>query len=73
MISCENYIDHMVRAYLWENISNKPFNYATKTPSPLPGNVFDIIFKDCGPDEGTPAAYKLELEAGLSYRTLFDG
>ena len=29
-----------------------------------------MIFKESSPDEGTPATYKLELEAGHAYRTL---
>ena len=48
----------------------KSFNYATKTPSPLPNNALDKIYKDCGPDEGTSTGYKLALEAKFGYQTL---
>ena len=67
IISCENYVDRLLRAHSWNKIPNKPFNYATKAPSPLPNNTLDKIFTECGPDEGTPAAYKLELEAKFGY------
>ena len=70
MISCENYIDRMVRAYSWENLSSKPFNFATKMPSPLPDNCLDKIFKESDPDEGTPVTYKIESEIDFAYRIL---
>ena len=50
MISCENYINCMVQAHSWENLPNKPYNFATKTPSPLSDNYLDMIFKELGPD-----------------------
>ena len=70
MISYENYIDRVIQAHSWENLPNKPYKYATKTPSTLPGNCLDVIFKKSCPDKGTLAAYKLELEAGYVYRAL---
>ena len=60
----------MVQAHSWEQLPNKPYNYATKTPSPLQHNCLDIIFKESGSNEGTPATYKLEQDAGFAYRTL---
>ena len=40
------------------------------TPSPLPNNALDKIFKLCGSDEGTSAANNLKLEATFGYQTL---
>ena len=70
MISCENYIDRMVQAHSWEQLPNKSYDFAAKTLSPLPDKWFNDIFKEDGPDENTPAAYKLEQEAGFAYCTL---
>ena len=65
MISCENYIDRMVRAHSWEQLPYKSYDFAAKTPSPLPDKWLNDMFKEDGPDENTPAAYKLEQEAGF--------
>ena len=56
MISCKNYIDHLVRAHSWEQLPNKPDNFVAKTPSSLPNKCLNEIFKEDGPDENTPAA-----------------
>ena len=60
----------MVRAHSWDQLPNKIYDTTTKTPSPLPDKCLNEIFAADGPDEHTPAAAKLEKEAGFAYRTL---
>ena len=70
MISCENYIDQMLRVHMLDKISSNLFQFAVKTPSPLLDNTFHKIFKECGSDEGTFTAYKFKLITGFVYQTL---
>ena len=65
MISCQNYIDRMLRAHGWNNHKKK----LLKNLSPLPGACLKTIYKECSPDEGTVDAFKLKLSQGFSYRT----
>ena len=62
MISCQNYIDRMLRAHGWSGHKKQP----AKDPSPLPENILKTIYKECGPDEGTADAYKLEVAQGFA-------
>ena len=66
MISCQNYIDRMLRAHGW-NISKKKLS---TNLSPLPDACLKTIYNECGPDEGTVDAYKLKLSQGFAYCTL---
>ena len=56
----------MLRAHAWSTPKSKQ----TKNPSPLPDSCLNTIFQECGPDEGTTDAYKLEVAQGFGYRTL---
>ena len=42
MISCQNYIDRMLRAHGWNNHKEKP----SKDPSPLPESCLKTIYKE---------------------------
>ena len=66
MISCQSYIDRMLRAHGWNNQKKK----LSTNLSPLPDACLKTIYKECGPDEGTVDAFKLELSQGFAYRTL---
>ena len=48
MISCENYIDQMVRAHSWEQLPNKTYDFIAKTPSPLLDKCLNEIFAEDG-------------------------
>ena len=66
MISCQSYIDRMLCTHDWNNQKKK----LSKNLSPLPDAYLKIIYKECGPDEGTVDAFKLELSQGFAYCTL---
>ena len=66
MISCQSYLDRMLCAHGWNNQKKK----LSKNLSPLPDAFLKIIYKECGADEGTVDAFKLELSQGFAYRTL---
>ena len=71
MISCQNYIERMLRAHSWESAPTKPYDYSDgKSPTPLPPTAIHHVFTQSGPPEGTAAAYALELKHGFAYRTL---
>ena len=56
----------MLCAHDWNNHKKK----LSKNLSPLPDACLKPIYKECGSDKGTVAAYKLELSQGFSYCTL---
>ena len=64
MISCQSYIDQML--CWWNNNKKKPL----KNISPLSDSCPKTIFQECGPDEGTINAFKLEFSQGFGYHTL---
>ena len=66
MISCQSYINRKLRGHGWNNQKKK----LLKNLSPLPDACLKIIYKECGPDEGTVDAFKLELSQGFGYCTL---
>ena len=65
-ISCQSYIDWMLRVHGWNNQKKK----LSKNLSHLPDACLKTIYKECGPDEGTVDAFKLELSQGFAYCTL---
>ena len=58
----------MLCAHGWNNQKKK----LLKNLLPLPDACFTTIYKECGPDEGTVDAFKLELSQsqGFAYLTL---
>ena len=66
MISCQNYIDWMLRAHGWNNQKKK----LSKNLLPLLDACLKTIYKECGPHEGTVDSFKLELSQGFAYCTL---
>ena len=66
MISCQSYIDRMLRAHGWNNQKKE----LSKNLSPLPDACLKNIYKEYGPDEGAVDAFKLELSQGFGYCTL---
>ena len=66
MISCQSYIDRILHAHGWDTPKSKQ----SKNLSPLPNLCLKTIFQECGPDEGTIDAYKLEVSQGFGYCTL---
>ena len=51
----------MLRAHTWDTPKSK----YTKNSFPLPDICLTRIFQECGPDEGTFGAYKLEVTQGF--------
>ena len=66
MISCQSYIDWMLCLHGLNNHKKK----LSKNLSPLPDACLKTIYKECGPNEGTVDAFKLELSQGFGYHTL---
>ena len=66
IISYQRYIGRMLRAHGWNNQKKK----LSKNLSPLLDACLRTIYKECGLDEGTIDAFKLELSQGFGYRIL---
>ena len=66
MISCQSYIDQMLRAHGWNNQKKK----LSKNLSPLLDACLKTVYKESGLDEGTVDAFKFELSQGFAYCTL---
>ena len=63
MISCQNYIEHIFFAHIWDTLKSKD----TKNPSPIPDSCLKTIFQECGCDKGIVDTYKLKVSQGFRY------
>lgn len=45
IISCENYTNQMLQAHEWDTTPSSPFQWLSKTHSPLPEEKIHQVFK----------------------------
>ena len=68
-ISCESYIDRVLRTHGWTTPESSPPDPLRPT-SPIPDDVIPALYANIGPAEGSDAHLALQEQHGFSYRTL---